>query len=106
MRERFATHASYRSLAKGSGRQIIHDALLKYGPANFAYLCFILSSGLSTDFSSIASLAQEQFLLHHLVNTAYNVNKFANRPQIRLGSDHQIYNTGFPSSSLNDDYGR
>lgn len=96
MRARFVSHARFRTLTKGTGRQIIHDALVKYGSVNFSYLCFLLSSGLSPDISSIACLAQEQFLMHHLANIIYNISKLADRPEVSSGADHKSYNTGFP----------
>lgn len=94
--KRLQAHSQYKNKIKSGKSQIIHSAFAKYGLSNFAYLCFLLSSNLDVNFNSIASLAQEQFLLHHLINIIYNVNKLADRSQIKTGVDHQNYNTGFP----------
>lgn len=96
IRGRLISHAKYRYLIKSGDNQIIHSALAKYGPSNFALLGFLLSSGLPMDLNNLASLAQEQFLLYHLLNITYNVSKFADRSELGSGANHPSYNTGFP----------
>lgn len=74
--------------------QVIHRALRKYGFGAFLFTCFLLnSSSLLSDPKVLLIL--EQFLIDHLVNTSYNVQRSTDLTSV-AGESHPSYNSGFP----------